>query len=79
MRSVIRVFFVAVRIGPNCTAQIAWAWSAQSRPEPEHLGDPHANRGERSNDEGESYNAPESFDRSSSPRGPIVIASSAFT
>ena len=53
--------------------------SAQSRPEPEHLGNPHANRGERSNDKGESYNAPESFDRSSSRRGPFVVASSAFT
>src|ERR1700679_1032437 len=74
MRSVIRMF-VAVRTCPNS----AESGSAQSRPEPEHLGDPHANRGERSNDKGESYNAPESFDRSSSRRGPFVIASSAFT
>ena len=63
MRSVIRDD-VAVRVRPDCAVR----GSAESRPEPEHLGHAHANRCERSQDEGESYNAPEGFDRSSSRR-----------
>jgi hypothetical protein len=74
MRSVIRDDG-AVRI----SSELGYVRSAQSRPEPEHPGNPHANRGERPKDEGESYNAPEVFDRSSSPRADTVFASSAFT
>ena len=79
MRSVIRDVCRRSDLPELLCARDLGVRSAQSRPEAEHLGTPHANRGERSNDKGESYNAPESFDRSSSRRGPFVVASSAFT